>query len=209
MRAVYLRAFLAALRSPTAMRVALGALLARRRLTALVAALGMLSVALVGCQTAVTPTTTTGSSQTLISTPNPAQQTPTPTFPPFTVGAWPSNFSPNANDTITIYVLCRVQPSDMSQPPTPPPPLGVTVQPQSPVGGSYTGTTDAHGLAAVSITFNDTQPGTPVVVIVYVSYQGHSYTAKTFFTPSPNNASPTPSASPSASPSPTAGGQGQ
>ncbi|MEO7001136.1 MAG: hypothetical protein ABI068_05010 [Ktedonobacterales bacterium] len=213
MRAVYFRVYVAYLRSLAAMRTTFGATLAikpsLKRSAALVAALSVLSVALVGCQVAgTTPGSTTGSSQTLISTPNPALQTPTPQFPPFTVGAWASNFSPNANDTITIYVLCRVQPSDMSQPATPPPPLGVIIQPTAPIGGTYTGTTDAHGLAAVPITFNDPSPGTPITVAVSVTYNGRAYHTTTFFTPSPTAASPTPNASPSASPgaSPTAGG---
>ena len=99
-----------------------------------------------------------------IITPNPGQLTPTPTFPPFTVGTWPSNYSPNNKDSITIYVFCRVQPSDMAGPSKPPNSLQVTVQVLDPVNKQFTGNTDNDGLAAVPITFDDQQSGKPVVV---------------------------------------------
>ena len=180
-----------------------------RRFAMLVAAFSVISLALAGCQLADTSggaaSTNSGGQGYAITTPNPALNTPTPTFPPFTIGAWPSNYSPNADDTITIYVLCRVQDPSMSTPAQPPnPPVQVLVQPESPVNGSYTATTDAHGLAAVSVTFTDPSAGQPVIVDVHVTYKNVTYNAQTFFTPSPASvASPTPTGTPSVTPSPT------
>jgi hypothetical protein len=74
-------------------------------------ALFVMLVALVACQT-TTPgsgASADSSGANVFRTPNTSLTSPTPTFPPFTIGAWPSNYSPGNDDTITIYVLCRVQ----------------------------------------------------------------------------------------------------
>jgi hypothetical protein len=182
-----------------------------RRVLLLATALGTMAVALVGCQQAPIPGIVNNTTALQIITPNPGQLTPTPTFPPFTVGAWPSNYSPNNKDSITIYVFCRVQPGDMAGPSTPPKnSLQVTVNVLEPVNKQFTGNTDNVGLAAVPITFDDQQSGKPVVVAVSVNYNGTNYNANTFFTPNPT-ATPTPTpkpgttptASPSASPTVT------
>lgn len=135
-------------------------------------------------------------------TPNAGLFTPTPTFPPFTIGAWPSNYSPQNNDTVTIYVLCRVQPKDMSGPPTPPnPPISVHVSITDPFTKSADGTTDASGLAAIPIPFSDSKSGYPVRVYVSTSYGGHTYNAETAFTPNVTQPPP-PTATGSTTPTP-------
>ncbi len=173
---------------------------ARRAALALLA-FCMLPIALVGCQQGALPGQSNGNTQIQIVTPNPGQRTPTPTFPPFTVGTWPSNFSPNNQDTITIYVLCRVQPASMAGPGTPAPGLAVQVQVLDPINQSYQGTTDNDGMAAITFPINDSHSGTPVVVNVSVTYNGQTYVAHTFFTPNPG-ATPTPTSKAKASPTP-------
>jgi hypothetical protein len=175
-----------------------------KRVLLLAVALGTVAVALVGCQQAPIPGVANSNSNAIqIITPNPGQLTPTPTFPPFTIGAWPSNFSPNNKDTITIYVFCRTQPASMNGPSTPPGAgLQVSVNVLDPVNKQFSGNTDNDGLAAIPITFDDSQSGKPVVVNVSVSYQGTNYQANTFFTPNPT-ATPTPTPKPGTTPSPS------
>jgi hypothetical protein len=133
-------------------------------------------------------------------TPNTALFTATPNFPPFTIGAWPSNYSPQNNDTVTIYVLCRVQPSDMSSPPAAPnPPVSVHVSIADPFTKTADGTTDASGLAAIPISFSDPQSGYPVRVYVSASWKGITYSAETDFTP---NVTQPPPATPSTTATP-------
>ncbi len=173
-----------------------------KRFALLAVALCMASMALAACQAApsssAAPADSSGAN--VFRTPNPSLASPTPTFPPFTIGAWPSNYSPGNDDTITIYVLCRVQ-KDMNQPPqVPNPPVQVTVLVGDPVGGTHAATTDSDGLAAVTFQFADPQSGTPVIVSATATYGGQTYTAQTFFTPAPT-------AKPSPSPSPGAPGQ--
>ncbi|HUY78336.1 MAG TPA: hypothetical protein VMV29_16305 [Ktedonobacterales bacterium] len=170
----------------------------------LVVAMCVIAVALVGCQVSGAAGGSGTGSTYVISTPNTASNSPTPTFPPFTVGAWPSNYSPNNNDNITIYVICRVQNQSMTGPAQPPSSsLSVRVVIGSPVNQNYSGATDADGLAAIPITFNDPSAGQPVTVDAYVTYSGVTYHAATFFTPSPN--APTPTAGPKGTPGATPG----
>jgi hypothetical protein len=172
-----------------------------RRAALALAALFILALGLVGCQQAPLPGQG-NNVQVQIITPNPGQLTPTPTFPPFTIGAWPSNYSPNNKDTITIYVLCRVQPASMAGPGTPPSPgLSVQVQVGAPVNQTYEGTTDAEGMAAITFNIDDSQSGLPVVVTAIVTYNGQTYVAHTFFTPNPSaQPKPTPKGTATATP---------
>ncbi len=173
-----------------------------RRFAILLTALSSLSVTLVACQTTGPSAGSSGNSGGTFSftTPNPALQSPTPTFPAFTIGAWPSNYTPQALDNITIYVICRVQNQSMSGPAQPPPSLTVTVQVSAPINKTLTGTTDADGLAAIPLSFSDPSPGTPVVVTVFTSWNGHTYSNQTFFTPGATY-TPTPTSGPSVTPS--------
>jgi hypothetical protein len=149
-----------------------------------------------------------GSSGNVFQTPA-ILSSPTPAFPGFTVGAWPSNYSPGNNGTITIYVICRIQDPSMQTPPRAAGnvPIVLNFQPVANAAvnlQSMTGQTGADGIAAFTFTFNDPTSGVPILVQASATYNGLSYTAQTFFTPNPE-AKPTPSvtASPSASASAT------
>jgi hypothetical protein len=165
-----------------------------KRLALLMIALGIIAVSLVACQ-APSSASSGGSNTILIPTPNTSNLTPTPKFPGFTVGAWPSNFSPNLNDTVTIYVVCRIQ-DQSKQGPSHPPPAGVQVNVSvgGPINQNFTARTGADGYATVTFNFNDPNPGQPVVVDVTTNYPG-SPAAQTFFTPGVNTA-PTPTTAP-------------
>lgn len=167
-----------------------------KRFAMLVVALSVIAVALVACQAPTTPVSTSNNNGvTGFHTPIPGGGSPTPTFPPFTMGAWPSNYSPQNNDNITIYVLCRIQVPSMTKPSYPPPQLTVTISLNGPIGGTYSAQTDGDGLAAIPIQLNDPASGQPVTVVATTSYNGQAYTAYTFFTPNPAaKPSPTPNA---------------
>src|SRR5262245_3575496 len=87
-----------------------------RYLPLLLTGLGLLMMSLVSCASSGSPIDVGGSQGGVegFKTPNPNLFTPTPRFPTFTIGAWPSNYTPQNNDTVIIYVLCRTQPPDMS-----------------------------------------------------------------------------------------------
>jgi hypothetical protein len=163
----------------------------------------MLAVTLVACDSGAVPGASNGNGPIPgFKTPNPGLFTPTPTFPPFTVGAWPSNYSPQKNDTVTIYVLCRVQDATMNKPSQPASSLSVHVDVPD-LSKSADGNTDAEGLAAIPITYVGAATGKPVRVNVRVNYKGKVYTAETLFTPDVSHPpTPTVAPSPSASPSP-------
>lgn len=169
-----------------------------RRFGIIVVALSVLSVALVACSAAPSTGATGGSGQnfTFIT---PSAGSPTPTFPPFTLGAWPSNYSPNDPDTITLYAICRTQDQTMQTPPTPAAGLTVTFLVGAPVNQSPTAVTGADGVAAAQLAFSDPSPGTPVTVTVTVTYKGQSYVNTTFFTPGATD-TPTPTVNPNATP---------
>jgi hypothetical protein len=173
-----------------------------QRLGLLLASCFLISVAVVACaapQTGSPSSYSGGGSNNVFHTPNPSLNSPTPTFPGFTVGAWPSNYSPNNNDTLTIYVICRVQDPTMQQPPTPAVGLSVvlTFQAAGPAAvnlAPLSAQTGQDGIAAFMFHLNDPTSGVPIVVQASATYQGITYTAQTFFTPSPE-AKPSPSAS--------------
>lgn len=177
-----------------------------RRFALLLIACGMIAVSLVACQTPSSANSGSGNA-ILIPTVNASNLTPTPKFPPFTIGAWPSNFSPELNDTITIYIVCRVQ-DDTMQGPSHPPPAGliINVSVGNPIGGTYSIRTGADGYAAQVINFNDPTAGLPVTVSVSTTYNNVTYHAQTFFTPGPT-AAPTPTPGAKSTPG-GPGGQG-
>lgn len=166
-----------------------------RRFALLITALGIIAVSLVACQ--APSSANQGANNTiLIPSPNASNLTPTPKFPPFTIGAWPSNFSPDLNDTITIYIVCRVQDQSMAGPSHPPPAgLTISINIGDPVPQQFSVRTGADGLAAQTFSFNDPTPGQPVIVTVTTSYNNVTYKAQTFFTPGPK-AAPSPTAQP-------------
>ena len=137
-----------------------------RRFAILVVALSVLSVALVACQADGASGwwgAATGKSLTFTT---PAVS-PTPTFPSFTIGAWPSNYSPDNPDTITIYVICRAQDPTMQTPAKPPNPgVPVTIFVQGAINQTFTATTGPDGIATAQVAFSDPNPGVPVIVQV-------------------------------------------
>lgn len=175
-----------------------------KRIGLLILALGFMAtlVACTGGPVAITPNTNGGSLS--FQTPDTAQNTATPTFPPFTVGAWVSNFSPNINDAITIYIICRVQDTaNMTNPPHPPAPgLAVLAILSGPINASLPGTTGTDGIAAIPYVVNDPYVGQPVTITVHVNYGGQSYRAQTFFTSGPTTPN-TPTAAASGTPKAT------
>jgi hypothetical protein len=175
-----------------------------QRLGLLFAAGFLITVAVVACATpqANTPSSynsSSSSSNNVFHTPNPSLNSPTPTFPTFTVGTWPSNYSPNNNDTLTIYVICRIQDPTMQQPPKPASGVSVvmTFMPSAQAAvnlAPLTAATGPDGIAAFTFQLNDPTSGVPIVVQASATYGGVTYTAQTFFTPNPKAASPSPCA---------------
>jgi hypothetical protein len=176
----------------------------------LLASFLLIGIAVVACATPQGSTPySSGSNGNVFQTPA-SLESPTPAFPPFTVGAWPSNYSPGNNGTLTIYVECRIQDPSMQNPATPAKNVPVIVNFASAGNAainipSMNGQTASDGIAAFTFSFTDPYSGVPVVVQVIATYNGVSYPAQTFFTPNPEQ-KPTPSvtASPSASPSASA-----
>lgn len=159
-----------------------------KRFALLIVALSVVAVALVACQTPAATGTTQGQTGGVNVFHTPTPPAPTPTFPPFTIGAWPSNFSPNNSDTITIYALCRVQNQAMTGPAQPPSAgTPVTFSAQG-LGTGATRPTDADGLASWTFQISGASVGQPIVVQVTASYNGQTYQNTTFFTVSPANA---------------------
>ncbi|HEV8194274.1 MAG TPA: hypothetical protein VGP82_22720 [Ktedonobacterales bacterium] len=170
----------------------------QRRWALLLLALATLLVSLVACQApggSSTPPGNTGA--IIISTPVGDSASATPVFPPFTIGAWPSDTTPNVSDTITIYVICQMQDPSMNTPSKPAIGLKVRVSILDPINQSFTKTTGADGIAAVKLSFKDSRPGTPVTVNVSTNWKGVNYTRQIYFTPAPQ-----------AKPSPSPGGGG-
>ncbi|WIG57705.1 MAG: hypothetical protein OJF49_000450 [Ktedonobacterales bacterium] len=185
-----------------------------KRFALLMVALSIIAVALVACQTPTAPTQNNSNNGgvNVFHTPNPALQTPTPAFPPFTIGTWPSNYSPNSGDNLTIYVICRNQDASMQSAPKPAVGVGVTISIDPPFNNTKVVTTGADGIAAWTFQMTDTSSGQPVqVTVTATGPDGKTYVAQTFFTPSPAAASPSPSpsgtpGSGTPQPSPTSGG---
>ncbi|HEY7833607.1 MAG TPA: hypothetical protein VIG30_08570 [Ktedonobacterales bacterium] len=178
------------------------------RLGLIATALAMGAIALVACT--VSPASSPNGSSNVANfiTPDTAQFTPTPQFPPFTIGAQVIPFSPNPTGTITIYVWCRVQDVTMQTPAQPPPAgLQVRVAIGPPVNTNLTGNTDAQGLVAIPYVLNDQNVGQPVDVYVTATWKNVLYTARAFFTTGPTTPptpTPLPTVNPAASPTVTA-----
>jgi hypothetical protein len=122
--------------------------------------------------------------------PQPVIQTPagstTPTPGPFTytVGAWPSNYTPAASSTVIIFVSFR----DAGAPVAGASATASAYYPGSGGIGAGPVKTDSQGYAAIGMpvralanTIGTTKQ--TVQVTVTVSYQGHTYQATTNFTP--------------------------
>jgi hypothetical protein len=185
-----------------------------QRLGLLLVSFLLITMAVAACATSQAPTSyNSNSSGNQFQTPV-SLSSPTPPFPGFTVGTWPSNYSPSNTGSLTIYVICRIQDPSMQTPPRAAAnvPVVLTFQPAGPAAvniGAMTATTGQDGIAAFTFQFTDPTSGVPIIVQATATYQGVSYTAQTFFTPNPE-ASPTPSVTtgpggPGGNPSPTTG----
>lgn len=174
-----------------------------KRFALLMVAVLVLAVAFAACST---PTPPTGALPGVNSgnvngfhTPNPTDSSPTPTFSPFTIGAWPSNYSPGTSDTITIYAIARIQDPTMQTPPRPAPGITVDFIAGDPVNQTGSGQTGPDGIATWTLTFKDRPAGIPVTVSINATYQQQPYHAETFFTPGVN-IGPTPTPKPGSTP---------
>lgn len=165
-----------------------------KRWALLLLAFATLGVALVACQAPGADSTSSsgGGGAIIISTPIGGSASATPVFPPFTIGAWPSDTTPNASDSINIYVICQMQDPSMTTPSKPAIGLKVTIRVLDPINQTYTKTTGNDGIAIAKVTFKVSHPGSPVTVNVSTTWKGVNYTRQTFFTPAPE-AKPTPS----------------
>lgn len=178
-----------------------------QRLGLLLVSFLLIGIAVVACATpqGSTPYNSGSNGGNVFQTPS-SPSSPTPAFPGFTVGAWPSNYSPGNTGTLTIYVICRIQDPSMQTPPKAA--ANVTVELTfTPAGNAsvnipaMSAQTGGDGIAAFTFQFSDPTSGVPIVVQAVAIFNGVSYPAQTFFTPNPE-AKPTPSAT--SSPSPTA-----
>lgn len=184
-----------------------------KRVAFIALAIGVLAAALAACASPTPASAPPSGGVNAFHTPNPALQSPTPQFPAFTIGTWPSDYSPAANGSVTIYVSCRIQDPSMSGPPRPAAGQVVNISVGPPLNLVQNQTTDNAGFAAWSFTIVDKQNGSPVVVTVTTNFRGQTYTANTFFTPSPvtppsPTAGPKPTGTPSGTPTgtPSSGG---
>lgn len=177
-----------------------------KRVAFIALAIGVLAAALAACASPAPASAppSGGGGVNAFHTPNPALQSPTPAFPGVTLGIWPSDYSPSANGTVTIYASCRIQDSSMASAPRPCVGQVITITVGAPLNLVQNVTTDNSGFAAWTITIVDKQNAVPVVVTATMNFPGQSVPpATTFFTPSPV-APPSPTAGPN--PTGTPGG---
>ena len=169
-----------------------------RRWALLLPALAILSASLLACQVpgqtafqgnSLSPTSLIRSSAAAGSV------SATPTVAPFTIGAWPSNAMPDANDRLVIFIICRVQDPTMIGSSAPSAGMKVQVLVRAPINRSYAGTTNGDGMARVPIAFNDAHPGQPVTVDVVATWHDVTYQSQTSFTPAPGGQPQQPSSS--------------
>ena len=152
-----------------------------RRWALLLVALAILAVALVACGLPSGYSLPNGSAATM-ATPA-GGSSPTPAFSPFTIGAWPSNSMPGAGDSVTIYIICRIQDPTMANPATPAAGQTVYVRLLDPVNRTYKGTTGDDGIARARVAYNHARARTPITVEVTATWKGTTYQSQTSFTP--------------------------
>lgn len=155
-----------------------------RRWMLLLPAIALVVVCLLGCR-APSRGDAAYTGDFALSTPAARLTKSMPAFPPFTVGAWPSNSSPSTSDSIIIYVICRIQNAAASMASTPAAGVQVQVRIAYPINHSYIGTTQQDGVARVAVAFSNAKPGLPVLVDVMTTWQGTRYQSQTSFTPAP------------------------
>ncbi len=149
-----------------------------------------------GCTASLVNDPTQGQATLALHTP---VLSPTPTAPPYTIGAFVSNPAPGLNDTVTVYVIFHLGGKPQG---------GASVnlyfhayatnggggpidQLNSQAGGRQTAD---DGWAAFQVTYTALPAQVEVLVDVAVSYQGQTYqhARATFFTPLQGSATPSP-----------------
>lgn len=158
--------------------------------------LAVLAVLLAACSASLVNDPGQGQRTAALHTPS---LSPTPTAPPYTIGAYASNPSPHTSDTITIYVIFHMMQNGSSKPVG-----GASVslyfrtatgngidQLNSQAGGKQTAN---DGWAAFTVTYTNLPNQTPILVDVTVQANGQTYTQKgaAFFTPLQGSETPSP-----------------
>jgi hypothetical protein len=173
-----------------------------RRWALLLVALALLAVALVACGLPNANSSLPSAGAAMMSTPVGAAAA-TPSFSPFTIGAWPSNSMPGEGESVTIYVICRVQDPTMVGPSAPAVGQTVYVRLLDPVNRTFKGTTGSDGIARVPVTYGHARANVPILAEALSGWKGTMYQSQTSFTPtsataSPADGTPTPGETPSA-----------
>ncbi len=162
----------------------------------LLLSLAVLAVFLAGCSVSLVNDPGQGQRTAVLHTPS---LSPTPTAPPYTIGAYASNPSPRTSDTVTIYVIFHMMQNGSSKPVG-----GASVslyfhtyggngidQLNSQAGGKQTAN---DGWAAFTLTYTNLPNQSPVLVDVTVQANGQTYIQKSaaFFTPLQGSVTPSP-----------------
>jgi hypothetical protein len=161
--------------------------------------LAVLAVLLAACSASLVNDPGQGQGTIVLRTPS---LSPTPTAPPYTIGAYASNPSPRTSDTVTIYVIFHLEQNGSSKPVG-----GASVslyfhytsaaggggidQLNSQAGGKQTAN---DGWAAFSVTYTNLPNQSPVQVDATVQANGQTYTQRdaAFFTPVQGSVTPSP-----------------
>jgi hypothetical protein len=108
---------------------------------------------------------------------------------PLTIGVWATAASPGAhagakdNDntiiSTNIYILCMLHDVTEGRVLGPAGNQQIHVRLTGPVTQSFTGTTDAKGLAQVHVSFTDMRPNTLLTVDVTTTWHGTTYHEQT------------------------------
>jgi len=119
-----------------------------------------------------------------------ADLTPTPTFPPYTAGAWANDPAVNTSGTVIIYAKFEHDAMPVANVPatisinTPP---GATIT--SRAGGEQA--TSSDGMVAFPLSFSNLPAHTPITVTITFNYLSQSYSANAFFAASLTAPTPT------------------
>lgn len=144
----------------------------------LICALSLVALLLAGCdlQAQASPSP---KYYPVIHAPSPTQS-PTPLPLSYTVGVWPSDFTPREGRPVTVYVAFRNAGIPVAG-------AGVSVRVQYVTGWETFGpsATNDAGYAAFVVPSHVQPPARPIVVNATVVYQGQSYTGTSVFATMP------------------------
>jgi hypothetical protein len=150
----------------------------KRRFSALLTAL---SIMLTGCGSAAVATSPTAAPTptplTILS--GPATLTPTPTFPPYTAGAWAATPAVGSSGILIIYGRFEHDSMPVANVPA-------TIAIATPFSATITyrpsqQATGSDGMVAYTLTFTNLPPKTPVTVTITFSFAGQTYAGNAFF----------------------------